>query len=309
MNVSEYIASGILEVYVLGELPASEATEVEDMAARYPEIRQEIVQIQNTYEALANELPVSPRPALKDEIMNRLVGKEEATSDASETPPSAEEPTAKTSPSGEAVRSTSHTEEVSPRSSAASAPSGKHRSMLPFKLGIAASVVVALLSMAAALYFRTQWKETEQELDQVVAQNQEIASQYESTSQRAQQLENDLSIVESPDFQQIALAGTDLSPESSAKVYWNRTSSQVYLNAGNLPAPPNDKQYQLWAIVDGQPVSAGVFDLTADGRSPLQAMSSSIQNAGAFAITLEPRGGSESPTLEAMYVQGAVADS
>ena len=181
--------------------------------------------------------------------------------------------------------------------------------MLPFQVGIAASLLIAVASAIAAFYFRSQWKETEQELDQVVAQNQEVASQYETASQRAQQLENDLSVVESPDFQQIALAGTDVSPESSAKVYWNRTSSQVYLNAGNLPAPPNDQQYQLWAIVDDQPVSAGVFDLTADGPSPLQAMSSNIENAAAFAITLEPRGGSESPTLEAMYVQGAVADS
>ena len=185
----------------------------------------------------------------------------------------------------------------------------KQRNMLPFQIGIAASLVIALLSAAAALYFRSQWKETEQELDQVVAQNQEVASQYETASQRAQQLENDLSIVDSPDFQQIALAGTDVSPESSAKVYWNRTSSQVYLNAGNLPAPPNDQQYQLWAIVDGQPVSAGVFEMTSEDRSPLQAMSTSIENAAAFAITLEPRGGSESPTLEAMYVQGTVADS
>lgn len=31
-----------------------------------------------------------------------------------------------------------------------------------------------------------------------------------------------------------------------------------------------------------------------------------IQGASAFAITLEPQGGSENPTLEAMYVMGNV---
>ena len=309
MNTSEYIASGILEVYVLGELPASEATEVEDMATRHPEVRQEITQIQDTYEALATQLPVSPRPTLKNEIMDRLLGAA-GTADATKTfSPSESEAT----PSANVVGP----KPTKPHATTASIPSktqgnlqpAKQRNMLPFQLGIAASLVIALLSAIAALYFRSQWKETEQQLDQVVAQNQEVASQYETASQRAQQLENDLSVVESPDFQQIALAGTDISSESSAKVYWNRTSSEVYLNAGNLPAPPNDQQYQLWAIVNDQPVSVGVFDLTADGRTPLQAMSNSIDNAAAFAVTLEPRGGSKSPTLEAMYVQGAVADS
>ncbi len=187
---------------------------------------------------------------------------------------------------------------------------GKQRSILPFQLGIAASLLVALLSVAAALYFRSQWQETEQELSQLVAQNQEIAAQYNTASQRADRLEDDLSIILSPEFQQIALAGTEAFPDNSAKVYWNQRSSQVYLDAGNLPTPPDDKQYQLWAIVNDQPVSAGVLNLTAGSDvSPLQAMSSDITNAAAFAITLEPRGGSESPTLEAMYVLGNVADS
>ncbi len=72
LNISEYIASGILEVYVLGELPPAEATEVENMAANHSEIREEISRLQETYEALANQLPVMPRATLKDDILNRL---------------------------------------------------------------------------------------------------------------------------------------------------------------------------------------------------------------------------------------------
>ena len=60
-------------------------------------------------------------------------------------------------------------------------------------------------------------------------------------------------------------------------------------------------QYQLWGIVEGQPVSVGVFDLDQNLREMLN-----IANASAFAITLEPTGGSETPTLDKMYVIGNV---
>ena len=302
MNTSEYIASGVLEVYILGDLPPAEIAEVEDMAARHPEVRQELSRIEETCEVLAHQLPVTPRASLKNEILDKLAPISSENVQTKKQPDVARQPASKVSESPSAKPTKSKTD-------VAKKPVGNQRSLLPFQLGIAASLLVALISAAAALYFRSQWKETEQALDQALAQNQEIASQYETASQRAEQLENDLSIVSSPAFQQVALAGTDAFPESSANVYWNQEASQVYLDASNLPAPPNDKQYQLWAIVDGQPVSAGVFDLTSDDRSPLQAMSSSIANAAAFAITLEPRGGSESPTMEAMYVLGNVADS
>ena len=38
-------------------------------------------------------------------------------------------------------------------------------------------------------------------------------------------------------------------------------SKDVYLLVNHLPKPVPDKQYQLWAIVDGKPVDAGIFDM------------------------------------------------
>ena len=284
---------------MLGELPSSEASEVEAMAVRYPEVNTEIDYIQRAYEALANQLPVAPPPALRDKVLTQLTGSTETTVPAVSTTAEQRESSGKGYSNEPNVRSSEEETTGLP---------SKQRSMWPLQLGIAASLLVAVASAIAAFYFRGQWKETEQELEQVVAQNQRVASQYETTSQRAQQLESNLSIIESPDYQRIALVGTDVSPESSASVYWNKASAQVYLNASGLPAPPSGQQYQLWAIVDGQPVSAGVLD-SEDDPSFLRAMSDTISKASAFAITLEPRGGSESPTLEAMYVQGATTDS
>ena len=57
------------------------------------------------------------------------------------------------------------------------------------------------------------------------------------------------------------------------------------------------------SIIDGKPVDAGVFDVGADG---LLKMKSITGNAVAYAVTIEPKGGSESPSLETMQVYGEV---
>jgi anti-sigma-K factor RskA len=97
------------------------------------------------------------------------------------------------------------------------------------------------------------------------------------------------------------LKGTEAFPSTYATVYWKTSSSEVYLAPAGLPEPEEGKQYQLWAIVNGEPRSAGMVN-DLKGLNVMQ----QISDASAFAITLEPEGGSESPTLEAMYVLGEV---
>jgi anti-sigma-K factor RskA len=62
----------------------------------------------------------------------------------------------------------------------------------------------------------------------------------------------------------------------------------------NLPQPATDKQYQLWALMNGQPIDLGVF--ARDER--LLIKMKNVQNAQAFAITVEPKGGSTTPTSQ-----------
>ncbi len=61
MDIREYIASGILEQYVLGNTSKDESLEVERMAAAHAEIRNEIAEISSTIEqfAMANAVPPS----------------------------------------------------------------------------------------------------------------------------------------------------------------------------------------------------------------------------------------------------------
>jgi anti-sigma-K factor RskA len=61
----------------------------------------------------------------------------------------------------------------------------------------------------------------------------------------------------------------------------------------NLPQPASDKQYQLWALLNGQPIDLGMIEVK---QERLLYRMKNVQNAQAFAITLEPKGGSPAPT-------------
>lgn len=261
----------------MGELSTTETSEVEKLAAQYPEIQKEIQLIQETIREVAVSSAIPPRPDLKDEILSRITTSE-------------------------------HMQDTNvrhPLPDNASRPKEKEKAISFLRYGIAASIALAVIAMITAFYFRSQWKDAEQRLDDLLVQNQQIATQYETAHQEVQQLTEELSVITSRDYQAIEMTGLDASPNSLAYVYWNQNSDQVYLQVNSLPPNASDKQYQLWAIVDGQPVSAGVFDVSSSQQPKLINMKS-IENASAFAVTLEPRGGSEAPTLDAMYVKGAV---
>ncbi|RDC62188.1 cupin domain-containing protein [Adhaeribacter pallidiroseus] len=61
--ITEYTESGILELYILGELTPAEAEEVEQMATQHPAIRQELEVIQENLAQYALAHAVAP-PAL-----------------------------------------------------------------------------------------------------------------------------------------------------------------------------------------------------------------------------------------------------
>lgn len=131
------------------------------------------------------------------------------------------------------------------------------------------------------------------ELEKIAKNNTELTSKVSTLEQMNSMIMNS---------KRIELKGVENHPDMLADVYWH-TSKKVFLEIKNLPAAPSGKQYQLWAIVDGKPVDMGTYDAKKD--STVQEMKS-VENAQAFAITLEKEGGNPKPTMEEMYVMGTI---
>lgn len=116
-----------------------------------------------------------------------------------------------------------------------------------------------------------------------------------------------IDITNDPSWKTIELAGTPIDPKAKMVVYWHSSGNHVMVDKSKMHLPANDKnhQYQLWALVNGKPVDLGVFDIDTEPNGILKDMKD-IASAQTFAVTLEQRGGSPSPTMEQMIVAGNV---
>jgi anti-sigma-K factor RskA len=116
---------------------------------------------------------------------------------------------------------------------------------------------------------------------------------------QADTLRQRMAIVGKPGVRKLDLQGVAGHEDLAAALYWDSATKEVYLLPSKLKTLPTGKQYQLWAIVDEKPVSAGVFNQAS--LEALQQMKT-IQKAEMFAITIEKEGGVEAPTLDQMVV-------
>jgi anti-sigma-K factor RskA len=106
----------------------------------------------------------------------------------------------------------------------------------------------------------------------------------------------------------VNLAGQTVDPSATAKIYWNKETQTVYVDATGLPEPPEGKVYQIWSLKLSPtltPTSIGLLDNFKGNKEKLFAVSGT-KDAEAFGITLEPAGGSKSPTMEQLYTLGKV---
>ncbi|RAU81730.1 anti-sigma factor [Pontibacter arcticus] len=276
MNNENYIASGVLELYAAGALTHEERQEVETLAAASPEIKAALDEACAVMENYARLYAVQPQPALKNRILNQL-GAQPITTEAPYT-----------SPDQDNVIPFYVDEE---------------REGNPYKWMMAASVVLFLLSGILSFHFYNKWQEAENRLALAMVAEQQLAQNFSTVSGQLKQQEQLLTILQDEAYKPVKLQGVEAHPEARAIVYWNQQEKQVYLNTLALPQAPAGKQYQLWALYDGKPVDAGTLALT--NITGLQQMKT-IGAAQAFAITLEPEGGSVNPTLEQLFVMGEV---
>ena len=263
MDIKKYISSGILEQYVLSMASEEERQEVEMYARAYPEVKKELEAIEIAMEKYAIAHQL-PKPSGVEAKFNQQIDK-----------------LIKTNPK--------------PNNNNPSIGTGGI--WLPIILGI------GLLGTSLLAFFNYQNRQTVQaELMEVRNEYTLLQTNCDETNQENNLLKERLNILFNPDNKVIKLGGTPNNPEALASVIWNPEAKKSYLHINKLELPPTDKDYQLWAIVDGAPVDMGVFkvDVNSDGLQEVPF----IENPAAFAISLETAGGNPTPNMDAIQVIG-----
>jgi len=72
-DIKAYIESGILELYVLGDVTPEEKRQVEEIAAKHPAIKAELGEIERSMELYAEANAVEPAADLRERILNSIV--------------------------------------------------------------------------------------------------------------------------------------------------------------------------------------------------------------------------------------------
>jgi len=187
----------------------------------------------------------------------------------------------------------------------------KHGKVIPIQRKSGSSALIgwaaSLLFLLGAGYFYFNWKQTSEQLIVTGNDKTKLEETVVDLEIRNKSTETALDVVRDENNTVVALAGQAVAPQSSAKVYWNKQSNTVYVDATGLPEPPEGKVYQVWALklTPLTPTSIGLLEGFQNNGSRFF----SVENAAgaeAFGITLEPAGGSKSPTLEQLYTLGKV---
>lgn len=276
MGSTSYISSGIIEAYVSGLASSSEREELELAIAQYPEVAAEYQSCQQDMEQYIIYQSVTPPANLKERLFTQLDTEETARAN------------------GTYVDEDNISETPVRRIQVSSA-----------WRWVAAASILLLIGSAFLNYNQyTQYNGLQQRYEAMAAANTSVAAETNVYRTRLEQAEQDLHIVQDPSMKTVKMPGTKSFPTALATIYWNQTSKEVFVMVNNLPQPSSEKQYQLWAIVDGKPVDMGVFE-TGTAAKIIQKMKS-IGNAEMFAVTLEKKGGSPEPTLDQMYVAGKI---
>ncbi len=275
-EVKAYIESGILELYVLGQLSAAECSEVEEMAHKYAEIKAEILAIELAMETYALQNAVEPSVNLEQKILAQ-VGRDE-TKDVAIEP--------KIVPLYE---------------------TGNDSKIKKLRYALVACSILLAISLGALFSAHKELKDANFQITALNSDKEKFAQTVSQLEFENAGMENRIAMTKTNEWTTVKLAGVQKSPKAEMLVYWNKTNKNILINysAMNLPKTDEAHEYQLWALVDGKPVSLGIFGSSESAKEAVKQMDT-IEKAQAFAVTIEPRGGSINPTMEKMVVMGAI---
>jgi len=283
-NLKAYIESGVLELYVLGDLSPEETLQVEELSSRYPEVRDEIAAIEEAMEQYAMRNAVEPAADVETRLFERLdLNNEEVPEVISNQPVYQEE--------AKVVRL-----------------DGSDAKVRTLRYALVACVALLVISIAALFVTYNKLNDAHDQIASLNFDKQKFAGVVSKLEYDNQGLNNMAEMAESKEWATIKMQGQAFSPKSKMNVYWNKKDKSVLINyiAMDLPKADAEHEYQLWALVNGKPVSLGVFGKTDSTSKEALLKMQTIQEAQAFAVTLEPMGGSVNPTMEKLTVMGGV---
>jgi|AntDeeMinimDraft_5_1070356.scaffolds.fasta_scaffold00810_3 anti-sigma-K factor RskA len=271
MDIQKYISSGVLELYVCGALPEGEGREVSKELKKHPEIKKEVEEIEAALSQLSSAAaPYNPNEVLKsiqDKIGNKKV----------------------------------HRLPQEKRS----------RNNWVVYIGWAASIALLIGLFSLIKDNNDLRKDLNQSNAKKVVLEEEVneaESKAEDAEGNKQEAEKMLAAIRNENTVKVKLKGQEkVAPNSYAAAFFNPEENKLIIDAKGLPEPPEGKVYQVWSLTFDplKPTSVGLLDRFDQNEKKLFQLANANSSQG-FGITLEPTGGSKTPTMSQLYTLGKV---
>lgn len=258
-------AADLAELYALNAVDDAERAAIEDYLASAPAAERaafdERVRLARETLAITFTAEEEPPPGLLDRIMASLPAQEPAAEAGTHPGP---DPTAVPPVVARPVREATELPVTDELGAARKRRDERRRpqGMRNWLVGIAAAAIIALGGVGVGAY---------------------VANQNDPLNQ----------VLQAGDVRQ---ATVNVTGGGTATVSVSPSKDAIVVKMNDVPAPPPGKVYQMWLIPkDGSaPVSQGLMDAEALSKP---AVVKGISSAAALGITVEPTGGSASPTM------------
>ncbi len=252
LTIENIRESGLLELYVLGDLGLHEKSEIETALLKYPELKTDLLEIEKAFFAYGSAHSIKAPQSVLDKVLDQTKNTAKPTNTTvTKTPPEVE--------------------------------SSKGLSTL-MKIGF-----WGLLATTLMLFF-TQ-KSAQSKFDNDFATYKETCDRVNNDLKEKVALYKELSKI---DNKIIEVQATEKYPDTKMIFNTNEATKRNFIQFKFLPELKSNQSYQLWSLKpDSDPIPLTVFE---DISELLEVAFEEGTNA--YAITIEPKGGQDAPTLE-----------
>lgn len=251
MDIQAYIASGIVELYVMGLCTPEEEKELEQLRAQYPMLHQAIYNFELQMEKRMMQQSALPPIKTDEKILENLTSLQ-----------------------------TSKVVNIKPTTTK------KIKWLKP----LAAASVILLVGSAFFNY-------------SLFKKNNRLNSMLKAVAKSPLPLA-DYEIFTNPGITPVGMYGQGNHTICRCTMFWDKKTGKAYIMIHHLPKSNDATDYQLWAEIDGKPVSIGIIDDNIRGRFI------EVQNvpaaSNAFKVTLGKVGGESSITSGDLYLAGQI---
>ena len=262
MDIHAYIQSGIIESYLLGIAGEEEKAELDLIRRQYPEVEQAIHDAEEWLYGITSSYTTTVPPEVRSRIF-AVINEDK--------------------PRPAVVKITPVRTPV-------------------YKYIAAASVILLMGSVAANLVLYNKYQRQKQHVLALQQQQQTLLAENNVIQAKMKLANDDLRMIVAAGASKITMEAVPGRANMKSVLVLDASGQQLLMVMNQLPVAPSGKQYQLWAIVKGKPVNAGMIS-DCDPYCRFGA----VPGAEAYAVTLEKTGGSIEPTIDQMYVFGKVS--